>query len=141
VTSAVFDTNVLASGFVSQVSIPGRLLLLWTYGDFELFISEHILSELEHTFAEIYFRKRLTARQRAANITLLRREASVTLITAEISGVATHPEDDLILATAVSAGAGYLVTGDKKLQRLGTHQGVIIVSPRSFLDILTEQPR
>ena len=136
-TSAVFDTNVLASGFVSQASIPGRLLLLWTYGAFELFVSEHILSELEHTFAEPYFRKRLTAKQRVANTALLRREASLTPITAKVSSVATHPEDDLILATAASAHVEYLVTGDKKLQNLGSYQEVTIVSPRAFLDVLT----
>ena len=61
-------------------------------------------------------------------------------MTAEVHGVATHPEDDLILATAVSAKADYLVTGDKKLRELGSYQGVSIVSPREFLDILESQP-
>jgi predicted nucleic acid-binding protein len=48
--------------------------------------------------------------------------------------VATHPEDDLVLATAISAKAEYLVSGDTKLQRLGTYEGVKIVSPREFLE-------
>ena len=42
-------------------------------------------------------------------------------ITAHVQGVATHAEDDLVLATAESAQADYLITGDKKLQRLGTY--------------------
>jgi predicted nucleic acid-binding protein len=57
-------------------------------------------------------------------------------ITVEVRGVATHPEDDLILATAISARADYLVTGDRQLQALGSYQGVQIVSPRQFLTIL-----
>ncbi len=44
--------------------------------------------------------------------------------------------DDLILATAMSSQADYLVTGDKQLQDLGTYQGVTILSPRAFLDLL-----
>ncbi len=57
-------------------------------------------------------------------------------ITTEVHGVATHPEDDLILATAVSAQADYLVTGDRQLQKLSSYQGVNILSPRSFLEVL-----
>jgi predicted nucleic acid-binding protein len=53
--------------------------------------------------------------------------------------VATHPEDDLVLATAVSAHADYLVTGDRKLQRLGSYQGVRILSPREFLAVLAPE--
>ena len=48
---ATLDTNVLASGFLSRLSIPGQLLLVWTRGMFELVVSEHILEELSRTFA------------------------------------------------------------------------------------------
>jgi hypothetical protein len=41
-----------------------------------------------------------------------------------------------VLAAAVSADADYLVTGDRQLQRLGTYEGVRIVSPRDFLALL-----
>jgi predicted nucleic acid-binding protein len=54
----------------------------------------------------------------------------------EVSGVATHPEDDLILATAVAANATYLVTGDRKLRAVGNFRGVTILSPREFLATL-----
>jgi predicted nucleic acid-binding protein len=57
-----------------------------------------------------------------------------TSIRHEVHGVATHSEDDLILATAVSAEADYLVMGDRKLQDLVTYEGVTIASPRQFLD-------
>jgi predicted nucleic acid-binding protein len=53
-----------------------------------------------------------------------------------VQGVASHPEDDLILATAVSAQADYLVTGDRQLLALGEYQGAQIVTPRAFATIL-----
>ena len=48
-------------------------------------------------------------------------------------------EDDLVLAAALSAGANYLVTGDTRLQRLRTYEGIRIVSPREFVEVLREE--
>lgn len=135
------DTNVLASGFVRPEPAPGQLLLAWRERLYTLVISEHILAELARTFQAPYFQARLTPMQRTNNLTLVRDEAIFTSITVEIAGVATHPEDDLVLATAVSAHADYLVTGDTKLQKLGTYQGVNILSPRQFLEILAYQTK
>jgi len=53
-----------------------------------------------------------------------------------VSGVASHPEDDIVLSSAVSAAVDYLVTGDRQLQETGSFQGVKIVSPRDFLTLL-----
>ena len=41
-----------------------------------------------------------------------------------------------MIATAVSARADYLVTGDAQLLRLGMYERVRIVSPSEFLDVL-----
>jgi predicted nucleic acid-binding protein len=41
-----------------------------------------------------------------------------------------------VLAAAVSANSDYLVTGNRKLQALGMYEGVRILSPRQFLDVL-----
>jgi putative PIN family toxin of toxin-antitoxin system len=98
--------------------------------------SEHILTELEHTLQTPYFRRRLTPEQISGAISLLRSESTIAPITTQVHSIATHPEDDLILAAAVSAKADYLVTGDTKLQHLGTYQDVAILSPRRFLAIL-----
>lgn len=135
----VLDTNVLASGFAGfliPASVPGRLLHAWRAGEIEVVVSEHILTELARSFEQRYFQRRLTPNQVARSLALLQRQATTSRITAEVQGVATHPEDDLILATAVSAQAAYLVTGDSQLQKLGSYRGVTIVSPRDFLDLL-----
>jgi uncharacterized protein len=136
---AVLDTNVLASGlagFRQPTSTPGQLLRHWQDGRFDLILSEFILTELAHTLQQPYFQRRLSSQMLAGLSTLLRSQARIVPITARVQGVATHPEDDRVLATAVSAGANYLVTGDKKLQQLQTFEGVAILSPRSFLDML-----
>ena len=134
---AVLDANVLLSGFISKVGAPGLLLAAWPNGAFQHVISEVILAEAERTFEEPYFTQRLTAEGRAANLALLRRRGEIVPLVQLVSGVAPHPEDDLIPTTAVSGQADYLVTGDRALKRLGTFRGVTILSPREFLDRLS----
>ena len=51
----------------------------------------------------------------------------------EVSGVASHWQDDLILAAAVSGNADYLVTGDAEFRRVGEYQGVKLRTPAEFL--------
>ena len=63
------------------------------------------------------------AQQRAANLALLRHEAILTTISAEVQGVAPDEEDDL-------------VTGDAGLRRLGSYRGISVISPRDFLTLL-----
>lgn len=139
--SVVLDTNVLASGTVTTSNSPGQILNQWHDGQFELVVSEHIIDELERTLNKPYFKKRLTSKVITAFTDLLQNEATVTPITVKVSGVATHPEDDLVLATAVSAKAKYLVTRDRPLLRkVGKScKGVKLVTPNDFLEKLKKQ--
>jgi putative PIN family toxin of toxin-antitoxin system len=138
VIPAVLDTNVLASGFINPEPPPGQLLAAWRRGLYVLVVSDHILTELARTFRRPYFSRRLSPTQQATNLTLLQHQASRIDLTVSVSGVASHPEDDLILATARSGHAEYLVTGDERLRkRVGpTYQGITIASPQEFLNIL-----
>ena len=47
-------------------------------------------------------------------------------------------KDDKFLDAAVSGKAAYLISSDKDLQVIGEYQNVKIVSPREFLEILSE---
>ncbi len=139
--TAVADTNVLASGLVRRN--PGSAVVqvveAWRSRRYSLVVSEHIIAELRRTLDQPYFRRHISQEQAARFVDVLRRQAKLTSITVEVRGVATHPEDDLTLATAVSAHADYLVTGDTQLQRLGTYQGVRPLSPRQLLAVLATQ--
>ncbi|TSC87572.1 MAG: pilt protein domain protein [Microgenomates group bacterium Gr01-1014_7] len=138
--SAVLDTNILASGTVTALTPPGQILDRWCDGQFELIVSEHIIEELESTLKKPYFQKHLSTKAKIAYMELLQTETTVTPITVNVKGVATHPEDDLVLATAISAKADYLVTGDGPLiRKVGKkYKGVTLISPTDFLEILKE---
>jgi putative PIN family toxin of toxin-antitoxin system len=142
VIRALLDANVLASGFAGfrdRSSTPGEVVRRWQRRTFEVVVSEHLIAEVLGTLREAYFRRQVSSAQSSRAAALLRFRAIPTAIIAEVHGVATHPEDDLILATAVSAKADYLVTGDTKLLGLESYEGVRIVSPRAFLDRLESQ--
>ena len=56
------------------------------------------------------------------------------------SPVCRDPDDDLVLATALSGGAELIVTGDQDLLVLHRYEGVRLVSPRQFLEWLDAGP-
>ena len=134
---AVLDVNVLASGSLKAPTPPGLLLDIWQAGSFRLIVSAHILTNLQRALAKTYFQRRLTAAESSAFLALLRQEATLTPIIVPVHGIAPDAEDDLVLATAMSGQADYLVTGDAAFQDLQAYQGIRIVSPRAFLEILT----
>lgn len=139
---AVFDANVLVAGIVGtrfEQSTPGELIRRWLRGDFTLALSAYLLDEVERALTEPYFQARLTATQMDRSLAVLRRRARVVALGVTVEGVASHAEDDPVIATALSAGAAYLVTGDKELRAIGGYGGVTFLTPREFLDLLDRE--
>ena len=139
---AVLDANVFVSGIVqygSASSPPAELLRRWLAGSFELVTSDSLGTEIEWTLlTNPYFVARVDRAAGRYWIAALASFATNVALTETVAGVASHPEDDLVLATAVSAAADFLVTGDKQLLLLGSFRGVAIVSPRDFLVVLDQ---
>lgn len=133
---AVLDTNVLAPGFVGTTSVSVQLVNLWRSGGYELVVSEHLLDELSRAYADSYYRSRVSADQAARILALLRTDAHLTSLSVAVTGVATQSKDDLVLATALSAGAAYLATHDRQLLKLETYRGLQIVPPGRLLALL-----
>lgn len=127
---------MLVPGLVNAAGVAGTIVTAWQDTRFELVTSEHIIEETGRALRDPYFRKRFSDDQIERALLLLRRRATVTALTVRVQGVATHPEDDAVLSTALSAPAHYLVTRDRHLQELRAYQGVVIVSPPEFLRIL-----
>jgi len=121
------------------MSAPAVFLRSCVLERFELLISDHLIAEVKRTLAKPFFLAHCDPDVRIATLEALRKVATQVTISATVVGIATHPEDDLVLATAVSANADYLVTGDKQLLRLGSIQGITIINPRDFLTLIEQQ--
>lgn len=138
---AVLDANALVSGIMGlrvTDSPPGEALRRWRADQFTLVVSAHLISEVRRAFRKPYLAGRVSPIDIEDSLLLIRRRALMAVVTVTVTGVATHPEDDLVLAAAISAGADVLVTGDRQLLKLGQVEGVRIVSPREFLALLDD---
>jgi putative PIN family toxin of toxin-antitoxin system len=140
---ATLDTNVLVAGIVtSPQTVNGQVIQAWRENKYSLVLSEAILTELSRTLSEPYFSARLTAAQIEGTLNLFHSEATIVPLLVPVAGVATHPEDDLILAAALSGRVDYLVTRDEKLhKKVQEYKGVVIVSPPVFLKRLREDAK
>ncbi len=49
-------------------------------------------------------------------------------------GVCRDPNDEVVLGAAVEGRAAAIVTGDADLLALGEFEGIVIVTPRAFLE-------
>ena len=138
---AVVDTNVLVSAFLfhDRGGVPVELLHRLADGQFELVLCRALLAELgdvltrNSTLGERYgYTPEMVALYRAT----LEAHAKLAEPQTPFPSISRDPNDNVVLATAVAAGAGYVVTGDNDLLSLDRHEGVLIVTPRQFLHLL-----
>jgi uncharacterized protein len=137
---AVLDSSVLVSAFVTPHGSVVRLLRDPVRSRYDLCLSDAILAET----AEVLLAKSKLRRYAAYADDDVRDYIRWLLTQAEMVAdrpaprvVPGDPKDDPIIAAAVAAKADYLVTGDRAhLLPIGEYQGIRIISPRTFLEIL-----
>ncbi len=136
----VLDANVLVSGFPAERGVLSEILMAWSTMAFELVISEHILMKSVSSWNKPYYRRRYSQGEIHETLMVLRAQATMVVPVDDVHRVAPNEEDDLVLATAVAGQADYLVTGDIRFRnRVKKYRGIVILSPREFLTLLTEQ--
>jgi uncharacterized protein len=131
---AVLDPNVLVSAVLSRAGAPAQILARWLAGDFELVVSELLLTELERVFAYPKLRKRISSTEAAEVVSLLRSRALVGQDPPTRPRRSSDPLDDYLIALA-EAERAILVSGDDDLLELARR--FPIQSPRAFLDSIT----
>jgi putative PIN family toxin of toxin-antitoxin system len=134
----VLDTNVLISAVLSPGNPPDMVLQAWRDGAFELLISFPMLGELSEALTRPKIRKRLghSIAEVYAFVSDLSDMATIVTPRRKIRVITDDPDDNTVLEAAVAGHADYIVTGDKVLQRLRSHERTEIVTPRQFVEIL-----
>lgn len=133
---AVLDANVLGPGLTLDHGLLVTILRLWQADRFELVVSDHLIAEIQITLAKPYWEARIPEERVKRALVSLRRTGIRVVPDPDIANVATHWHDDIVIATAVSGNAEYLVTGDKELLRIRRFRDVVFVSPSEFLTVL-----
>ena len=136
--SAVLDTNVLVSGLIAAEGAPRQILDAWSEGDYTLVTSLYLVEELAHvlSYPRIAERLPLDDAELGAVLTGLLAKAEVTPGQLHLPGVTRDPKDDAVVACAVEGKADYIVSGDQDLLALGEYQGIRVITPRHFVELL-----
>jgi hypothetical protein len=134
---AVLDSNVLVSAAISPRGAAAAVVVLWRRGGFENVASPPLLAEFARTI-EYPRVTRFAALSTAERATFVREvESGSRIVTPEIEITASRdPDDNRVLEAAVTGRVDYIVSGDRDLLDLESFEGIPIVPPRRFLEIL-----
>jgi len=129
----VFDTNVLFSAFVSHGVCAGlyeECLRLE-----RIVVSLEILEELRE---KLQSKARLSGAEAGEVVDAVSSDSDVVPAGPLGTPVCRDPDEDMVLATALSANADAIVTGDEDLLVLQQFEGLPILSPRDCLALIRE---
>jgi len=135
---AVLDTNVLVGGLLSQQGPLRQVLDAWLDGQYILVTSLYLVEELLHvlTYPRIAGRLQLDDEELLAITAGLLSRAVVTPGRLVLRGVTRDPKDDAVVACVCEGPADFIVSGDQDLLSLGEYEGIPVVTPRRFVEIL-----
>lgn len=138
---AVIDVTVLVSSILGPLGFPRQVMLAWEGGQFRAVVSEGMIGTLEEKLSLPRIRKRFNVQSMDDilwTFRLLQTQAAMVVVPLVDRRVVTgDPEDDLVLATARLGAADHLVTGDNGLLELQRLEGIAIISPRAFVELLS----
>jgi putative PIN family toxin of toxin-antitoxin system len=132
------------SAFLTPNGLCDQLLRQGRRGAFFLSLSDDILAETRKVLlADEDLREDYPYSDQdvAAFIYTIRGAADLGRDIPPLPGITRDPNDDMVVACALAADAGYLITRDKDLLALGTYQNVQIIRPEEFMGILRQQSR
>jgi len=138
VLRATVDTNVLISGLVYRRGKPFDLVRMGLQGAINLTVSPHIIAEMSDVLARKFD---ATPEEIADAKRVVADAARIVQPSVQIDVIKEDPPDNRILECAVSAGADYIVTGDKDLLRLGSYDSIKILTVSDFLKLARGQGR
>jgi uncharacterized protein len=135
----VLDANVYVSAAIHPRGVPGQIIERFLRDlAFEIVVSPSIAREIARALGypklRRYFSKDFNPRAWLEQILLL---SLVTRDEYQIRNVSKDPDDDKYIAAAVEGQADLLVSGDPDLLDLKQYEGIRVITPREFLNLLS----
>ena len=132
----IVDTNVLMSGIFFS-GPPYEILDAWRNEKLTLVVSAEILDEYRRVG------QRLAAKypgvEVAPILALIAVHGEFVLSPALEGPVCDDPTDDMFFSCAIASGCTIIVSGDKHLHRANGYGGVVVLSPRDFMEMYLVQ--
>lgn len=132
----VVDTNVLVSGILSPYGPPGAILRSIVAGTVTVCFDQRILAE----YWDVLSRGRLGLDGERVDALLENVEANGESVLAETLALdLPHAADGMFVEVALAAHAACIVTGNARHFPEDRLRGVLVRSPRAFLEELLEE--
>jgi putative PIN family toxin of toxin-antitoxin system len=142
----VIDTNVWVSALLNREGFPARIKDAWISGEFEVVLSSPLLQEI----SEVLHRPRIKDKYGLVEdeitqfIELLLRRGVLVAIGGQVK-LCRDQRDNIFLETAITGGAGYLISrdddlkGDSDLTGQMRALGVEVITVSHFLSVLANE--
>jgi putative PIN family toxin of toxin-antitoxin system len=131
----VADTNVLISSLIRRGK-PHEFIMKINGIDIRLISSNVLMDELTSVLAEERIAKYVIKIDVEGFLRYVIGRTTLVKIRSRFKVVKEDPKDNVVLNTAYSGGAEYIVSGDKHLIPLREFKGIKIVTVSEMLDIL-----
>lgn len=134
----VLDTNIFISALISRQGNPAKILDKWQKKEIEVVVSPAIIAEIYQVtgYERLQKKYQRIREEREGLVDELRKFATIVEPQQTLSVVLADESDNRYIECAVESGANYVVTGDPHLLTVNEYQGILMISPATFLAIL-----
>jgi uncharacterized protein len=132
----IFDTNVIVSAALFEKSLPALLLSLGLEEKVRVFVSPALLNEYETVLKRPRFK--LGHQETADLIEKIKEKAVMVTPTRELEILKEDETDNRILECAAKAKVDFVITGNRRHFPFEDFRGSKIVTPREFINHLSE---
>ena len=137
----VLDSNVFVSALINPRGKPAQILNYVFESKVRLFTSPSIIEELERvlSYPKLVKRHGLEKQELKKFVSDLLSILSLVEGNKAIEVIAEDPADNNYLSCAVDAKADFIVSGDIHLLNLREYEGIQIITPAQFLEMLEKE--
>ncbi|MYJ75272.1 MAG: putative toxin-antitoxin system toxin component, PIN family [Gammaproteobacteria bacterium] len=128
----VIDTNVWVSRLLLADSVAARAVDS-ALRNSEVIVSEPLIEELADVLAREKFDRYVSLADREEFLRRILQVAATFPVLSEVDDC-RDADDNRLLALALDSQSDYILTGDKDLLTMSPWRGILIISPRAFLD-------
>jgi uncharacterized protein len=134
----VLDTNVLVAGLLSPFGACGEIVLMVSSGEITLSFNSRTIAEYDEVLRRPKFS--FEAEKITALLDYIAHRGQ-TVATSPLANSLPDPDDETFLETTMASQAACLVTGNQNHFPAELCHGIIIYSPRQFLNFYKKQKK
>ena len=133
----VLDTSIYVSALISPGN-PAKILEAWLCGQFDVLASPPIIKEIMRVTAYERIQKKypLVKEHRLQYVELIMAQSILVEPEHKPAVIVEDESDNRYVECGVAGNAQYIVSGDEHLLKVGEYQGIVMISPASFLAMM-----